>query len=65
MTTATITPLRGGTAVMELFGIAAEFPSWEAAAAHARRLGVLPRLLPFPAPSVEVLATSPALRVLP
>lgn len=64
MTTATITPLPSGTAVLELHGFAQNFESWMSAVAYARRMGALPRLLPFPMPSVEVLALSPAERVL-
>lgn len=60
MSTAVITPLRSGGAVLELYGVAVDFPSWESAAAHARRLGLLPLLERFPNPPVQVLAVSPA-----
>jgi hypothetical protein len=65
MTVANIEPLPSGTAVVELNGITHDFPSWEAAVAECRRIGIAWHLLPFPPlsvdpPRVEVLAVSPA-----
>ncbi len=64
MTTATITPLASGAAVLELHGVVQDFPSWEAAVSYARRHHATPRLLPFPPLPVEVAWTTPELRVL-
>lgn len=66
MTTATITPLRGGTAVMELHGFTTHHPSCWDAMACARRNHAIPQLLRFPPvqldarPRVEVVAEVPA-----
>ncbi len=55
MTTATITPLPSGTAVLELHGTVQNFPSWEQAVAHARRHGAVPKVLPFPMPAIDAV----------
>lgn len=55
MTTAIITPLRTGEAVLDLDGVPAKFSSWRAAADEAdaqRRPWWLDR---FPSPSVDSL----------
>ena len=64
MTTANIQPLPCGAAVFELRGMTHMFPTCDEAVAETRRRGITPNLLPLPQLPVEVLATSPALRVL-
>lgn len=55
-----VDPQRDGTAVLELNGITHLFPSWSAAVAESRRLGLTCRVGPFPPLSVNVVAEMPA-----
>ena len=64
--TTTIQPMRSGKPIVEIDGVAREFPTLWDALAEARKSGAC-EVLPFPntPADVEVLAVAPALRVLP
>ncbi len=61
MSTATITPLPGGTVIWSLNGVEHHFADVFAARRECEKRGIRAEVLPFPNPTVEVIAVSPAL----
>jgi hypothetical protein len=62
MTTATITPLPGGKALLSFRGAEELFPSLQAAINEARAHTFPFEVLPFPALPIDIIAISPAVQ---